>query len=64
MKAITAIEILKQLDPNTEVTLVIGAQAPITWPQPQYPWPQPQYPWTLPYPYKITCNETTQTKTS
>ncbi len=57
MKAITAIEILKQLDPNTEVTLVIGAQAPITWPQPQYPWP-------LPYPYKITCNETTQTKTS
>lgn len=57
MKAITAIEILKQLDPNTEVTLVIGAQAPITWPQ--YP-----YPWTLPYPYKITCNETTQTKTS
>lgn len=57
MKAITAIEILKQLDPNTEVTLVIGAQAPITW-------PQPQYPWTLPYPYKITCNETTQTKAS
>lgn len=57
MKAITAIEILKQLDPNTEVTLVIGAQAPITR-------PQSQYPWTLPYPYKITCNETTQTKTS
>ena len=57
MNAQQAIEILKQLDPNTEVTLVIGAQAPITW-------PQPQYPWGLPYPYKITCNETTQTKTS
>ena len=57
MNAQQAIEILKQLDSNTEVTLVIGAQAPITW-------PQPQYPWGLPYPYKITCNETTQTKTS
>ena len=61
MTAQQAIEILKQLDPITEVVLTIGAQAPVV--VPQYPW-QPQYPWTLPYPYKITCHDeikTTQT---
>lgn len=55
MTAQQAIEILKQLDPLTEIVLTIGAQAPIV---------VPQYPWTLPYPYKITCHETTQTKTA